>query len=170
MKKPLLISGIPSTGKSTFGNWLRDEHGFLHFDVENDRDTMQEQGVFEPWNRAVFLSQPQGLVEALRLLDQPVVLSWGFPVQFTPAVRQMLTAGVTGWWFTAPWDIARQQHARAGKCMQAFDMQRASLEPVQAEISSIFSPNIVETISLASNDPRHLTSLELAKKILNITN
>ena len=30
----LLICGMPTSGKTNFGNWLRDTHGWLHLDLE----------------------------------------------------------------------------------------------------------------------------------------
>ena len=30
----ILITGIPGSGKTTIGNYLRDERGYLHVDVE----------------------------------------------------------------------------------------------------------------------------------------
>jgi tRNA uridine 5-carbamoylmethylation protein Kti12 len=30
-----LICGIPCSGKTTFGNWLRDQKAFLHLDLES---------------------------------------------------------------------------------------------------------------------------------------
>ena len=31
----LLICGVPGSGKTTFGDWLRDHHGYKHYDFES---------------------------------------------------------------------------------------------------------------------------------------
>ena len=36
--RAVLISGIPATGKTCFGNWLARYHGFRHVDLESDPD------------------------------------------------------------------------------------------------------------------------------------
>jgi len=33
-KSLILLSGVPATGKSTFGRYLAREHGFAHYDLE----------------------------------------------------------------------------------------------------------------------------------------
>jgi type IV secretory pathway ATPase VirB11/archaellum biosynthesis ATPase len=33
-RKLILITGIPGTGKTTFGNFLANKYGFVHFDIE----------------------------------------------------------------------------------------------------------------------------------------
>jgi adenylate kinase family enzyme len=38
----LFIAGIPSSGKTPFANWLRDEFGFMHIDFELLSDDFQQ--------------------------------------------------------------------------------------------------------------------------------
>ena len=33
----ILISGIPKTGKTAFGDWLREHRAFLHVDMESEK-------------------------------------------------------------------------------------------------------------------------------------
>lgn len=39
VRKRILISGIPGTGKTTLGNFLGDTYGYQHIDMEKHRRT-----------------------------------------------------------------------------------------------------------------------------------
>jgi adenylate kinase family enzyme len=41
--KPILISGIPGTGKTSFGEWMAKTQGFLHLDMEDFDGTVHQQ-------------------------------------------------------------------------------------------------------------------------------
>jgi hypothetical protein len=42
----LLLAGVPATGKSSFGNWLEEQKGYLHFDFDEE-DIIQRRGFGE---------------------------------------------------------------------------------------------------------------------------
>jgi hypothetical protein len=83
----LLLSGVPATGKSTFGRWLEQRHGFTHVGIE--ADGLARFGLANAW--AEVLGSPptdvEPLVGALRGVGRPVILSWGFPLRCFPLVR-----------------------------------------------------------------------------------
>ena len=163
---PLLISGTPSTGKSTFGNWLEVNRGFVHLDVElENARCLRERNLFEAWRQAID-GKPQEFVAALARLGKPVVTTWGFPVACKDSVRTMLGAGLIGWWFTGDWDAARLQHQQARKNMSAFDKQRSLLEPVHDQFAAMFTPRVVRTVRMDNGEPRALPIEAVARIVL----
>jgi len=51
MAKPLiLLSGIPGSGKSFFGDWLAATKRFVHVDMEKD-GKLEAQGLRASWDR-----------------------------------------------------------------------------------------------------------------------
>jgi hypothetical protein len=96
----LLLSGIPATGKSSFGRYLARDHNFAHYDLE-----CHPRGWPHPelkpvwdWSRADFAAQ-------LKVFHPRVALDWGFPIGGISWVRELLAAGVRLVWFAG--DIAR---------------------------------------------------------------
>lgn len=68
MKKQirLLITGIPGMGKTTIGNHLRDQHHFVHVDME----------CIDNINK--FNDAPEVFINYYINLDTNLVISWGF--------------------------------------------------------------------------------------------
>jgi hypothetical protein len=62
----LLITGIPGTGKTTFGNKLAKQ-GFTHYDFEN-LTTLNS-----------FAADPAGFTRQVLSVSGGVVITWGFP-------------------------------------------------------------------------------------------
>src|SRR5205823_4467699 len=95
----VVVSGIPATGKSAYASWLREEHGFVHVDIENGG--FDPLGLAGAWAAIARLPPPplDPLIEGLRALAAPVVLDWGFPPERLPLVKAMHVSGITAWWF-----------------------------------------------------------------------
>src|ERR1700685_129293 len=74
----LLLTGIPATGKSTYGRWLETVKGFAYVDIENGG--LEPAGLLPHWN-AMFApsGSASSFVGALDRMRHPVVLDWGFP-------------------------------------------------------------------------------------------
>lgn len=79
-KSRLLITGLPATGKTTIGNYLQDNYGFLHVDFEDGTSIKK------------FEKDPQQFLDGLK--NQPkVVISWGFvPVKKHIQMVEFLTS------------------------------------------------------------------------------
>lgn len=81
MNHRLLISGIPGTGKSTFGRWLRDERGFVYVNVEapsHDPESLDGTGFRAGWD-SLFRGDAEPIRDQLEDKGK-VVFDWGFPV------------------------------------------------------------------------------------------
>jgi hypothetical protein len=65
-RKLILITGIPGTGKSTYGEEFSKLFGFIHFDLEN-RETLGQ-----------LLSDPDKFIEGVVGQRGNIVVTWGF--------------------------------------------------------------------------------------------
>ena len=132
----LLISGVPATGKTAFGDWLQNEKSFLHLDIEKIQKIPD--------------------VNDLIKLSRPVVMTWGFDPQQKELqiVGGLKNLGVSLWWFTAETSIAREFFMRRGGDVRLFDYQMSRLRQESGKIEELWSPNIVETLNSAGYLPR----------------
>jgi len=103
----VLLSGVPGTGKSTFGRWAEREHGVVHIDVE--QGGFDRFGLISAWRAICLLPPPDvmSFVRELQRLGQPVLVDWGFPPAVLPLVRALHDAGLRAWWFDGDRAAAR---------------------------------------------------------------
>jgi hypothetical protein len=96
-----IISGMPCCGKTYFGDWLRDMHGYTHINLEV---RITEQGSVLP--PTLYVQMPQWLAS----LSSRVVVTWGYkPVnKGFEFMRQFEAAGFTPWWFDTAPALSRQ--------------------------------------------------------------
>lgn len=124
----LLIAGIPATGKSHFGRWLRREHGYVHVDID-EISRLQNLGLAPALKACLQASNGAALVSALRALGTHVVLDWGFPPERLDVVREMKREGVEIWWFDGDRAEARKQFVARGTVpVSALDIQMQKID------------------------------------------
>jgi hypothetical protein len=99
----LIISGMPCCGKTYFGDWLRDQHGYTHVNLEG-RVTVQGQ-IIPP---TLYLELPEWLVS----LSSSLVVTWGYkPVKLGfDFIGRFEAAGFEPWWFDTTPALSRQQY------------------------------------------------------------
>jgi hypothetical protein len=143
----ILLSGVPATGKSTFGRWLECERGFDHVDVENGG--FDRLGLSLAWSAVCQLPPPQvsPFIAALRGLRRPIALDWGFPPPWLPLVRALHDAGVTAWWFDGDRQAARAVFIRRATVqVEALDLQMRHIEAYQALFDDFYAGRVVQAI------------------------
>ncbi len=108
MHRLIFIAGVPATGKTWLGNWLAETHGYVHINAEKDDGIdFDVAGVHDEWEQLVTTGRAETFVAALRGIDRPLVLTWGFPVQFLYVVHALSVAGMEPWWIRGD-----RRHAR----------------------------------------------------------
>lgn len=101
----LLITGVPGTGKTTYGGMFATEFGFVHHDLE-DQQTLNRFVA----NRAQFIGE---------LLNEKknVVATWGFAPDDEPSVSlvlQLRSAGFEWIWFDGNRPAALREFLKRG--------------------------------------------------------
>ena len=83
-----MITGIPGTGKTTYGELFASRFGFVHHDLEN----------LETLNR--LFSDPSKYIDNTLNEGEQIVLTWGFlPQEQMGIVKQFQAKGFTLVWF-----------------------------------------------------------------------
>ena len=123
----LLLTGIPGTGKTFYGDKFATEFGFAHYDLEDQRTLSR------------FSSLGQ-LVSELVSVKKNVVVSWGFNPVDPPSlelIRLLRNAGFKLIWFDG----------NRAAALQAFRNRRTvSEELLAAQIQRIERNKIVEQL------------------------
>jgi hypothetical protein len=140
----LFVSGIPTSGKSTFCRWLEEKKGFLHLDVEKP-GILERNDLATAWNDLFRVGASAARFFAvLEGFQRPVVLDWGFPPERLDVVRKLFDAGVMLWWFAADWAVARRKFKeRADPPLHYFDIQIRKIQAALPEINALFRSHVV---------------------------
>ena len=99
MSLKLFLAGLPGTGKTEFENFLNQQNGFVHFDLE--KTTWPQPKIRPIWekSRSEFISKIKG---------EKVVLNWGFPANCSNWVKEILDGGFALIWFTGKEECAKK--------------------------------------------------------------
>src|SRR6266478_1816517 len=139
----LLISGIPTSGKSTFCRWLEEKKGFLHLDVEKP-GVLDRYGLTTAWATLFDAGTSAApFVQALDRFKRPVAIDWGFLPEHLNTVRKLFEGGVMLWWFAADWAVARHKFKeRSTYPVGLFDIQLRKIEAALPEINALFGTHV----------------------------
>ena len=126
----LLITGIPGTGKTTFGDNLANGFGFTHYDLE--RQVAPGQSAINP---------AQLIADILRSGDSAVV-TWGFLPEWSQVdiVLRFKAAGFKLVWFDGNRPAALRRFIERGTVEEVFfyaQMQRIELSGVISAIQPV---------------------------------
>ena len=160
----LLLSGIPASGKSTFGQWLAENKGFLFLDAEK-LGVLERVGLRAVWN-SMFVAGGSVLpfVKSLQQLGSPIALDWGFPPACLPVVKALKRASFEVWWFDGNRTAARQSFiTRNTVPVSCLDVQMQSIEKSWQNIERVFRDHMIETVSAG---PSYLAHEQVLDRIL----
>lgn len=117
MCRLLLITGIPGTGKTEIGKYLKRQNGFHHLDIE----VIINSGKYG----TNWLGKLEELIAQAKDKDTDLVLTWGFlPAQDHQRVQYLRTLGFTLVWFDGDKQAARRVFVKRGEPKEtAFDQQ-----------------------------------------------
>ena len=125
----LLITGIPGTGKTTIGEYLETNYGFLHLNVEKD---------------------PAKLKDFIEIPRDKKVITWGFIPGFDDdTVKIIQSLGYKMIWFDGNRPAARRAFCRRKTVsVEALDIQMKKVENMDI---SVFNPIIMDTFDKNGN-------------------
>ena len=99
-----LITGIPGTGKTCYGDKFATDFGFVHYDLEDQQALSR------------FTTFAQLIIELLSL-NKSVIVTWGFNPEDPPSlelIRQLRDAGFKMIWFDGNRPAALRAFRRRG--------------------------------------------------------
>lgn len=145
MKKIITISGIPGTGKSTFGKWLEKEKGFIYWDLEHE--TLEELG--ERTNLGFEGESNIGsFLIKMNSINNVGVIDWGFDPEIGLEIIQNLKKnGIDIWWFDGDRNAARDSFKNRGDVSEELlDIQMKKIERCWGKIEGLYGDNIIKVI------------------------
>jgi hypothetical protein len=141
--KIILAAGTPASGKTSFGDYLRDKKHFLHVDME----AFEGSYFHSVWVAALRLKDLSLFLNTLKEHSNNTILSWGFHLDDLKIVADLKRARVRLWWFEADEARAREGFiARGGVSIDAFDAQMKRIRNNRGKIDELFQPNILTTL------------------------
>jgi hypothetical protein len=141
--KIILVAGTPASGKTSFGDYLRDKKDFLHVDIEG----FEGSYLHSVWVAALRLNDVSLFLNTLKERNPNAILSWGFHLDDLKIAADLKRAGVRLWWFEADDARAREKYlARGGGSIEVFDAQMKRIKKNRAQIEELFQPNILTTL------------------------
>jgi hypothetical protein len=141
--KILLVAGTPASGKTSFGDYLRDKKDFLHVDIES----FEGSYLHSVWVAALKLKDMSLFLNTLKERNPNAVISWGFHLDDLQIAADLKRAGARLWWFEADEARARERFiARNGVALEVFEAQMKRIRNSRAKIEELFQPNIVKTL------------------------
>jgi hypothetical protein len=159
--KIILVAGTPASGKTSFGDYLRDKKHFLHVDIEE----FDGSYLHSVWVAALRLKELSLFLNTLKERTPNAVLSWGFHLDDLQIASDLKRAGVRLWWFEADEARARERFiARAGVSLDVFDAQMKRIKNNRGKIEELFQPNILTTLR---SDNSSMTFREIFDAVRN---
>ena len=146
LSRALLIAGIPSSGKTYFGEWLATHHGYLHIDDVNG-NCLRGHGLQPAWEESLRGRDARPFIAALQQRSRPAVLNWDFPLDSLAFVGLLKHAGMDLWWFEADVNAARREHLRSGRDSLSFDTRVADVAAHRTQIDVLFRPHVLRVLS-----------------------
>ncbi len=138
--RTVLISGIPATGKTGFGEWLARNRGFHHYDFEKN-----------PARLDVLAMDPAAFIDAARAGHPDLVLTWGFPPNAVcvTKVGELHAVGLVPWWFDGDRDAALESYRRRPDYPGTdffWDRQLRAVEQAWPELGDLFDDRRIDVI------------------------
>lgn len=148
------ITGVPGTGKTTIGNYLADNHGFKHLDVEV---------VLQSPNPAEIIQQT---IKEAQNNDSDLVITWGFqPGSDDQTVIAIKNLNAKLIWFDGNREAAKRAFIKRGG---------VSIDLLDIQMGRINSVNIIETFNPISfntfdDNGEFLDKAEIVKQLTELT-
>ena len=137
------MAGTPASGKTSFGDYLRDKKHYLHVDIEEFEGSYYHA----VWTAALRLKDMSLFLNTVKERSHNTVLSWGFHLDDLPIVADLKRAGVRLWWFEADEARARERFiSRGADSIEVFDAQMKRIKNNRAKIEELFQPNMLTTL------------------------
>jgi hypothetical protein len=139
------VAGIPGTGKTFFGDELRDKFGFMHIDLESGLQDLL---------RGHYRHDLRRFLEEMSQCSRCLVATWGFPKECLSMVQRLSGSDIRLVWFDGDREFARKAWFKAKGRSDDTDFRR-QLEAID---------NCMEKIKpLFSKDPRQCLTHRLRR-------
>lgn len=131
----ILLTGIPATGKTTVGNYLRDNHAFHHVDFEDGISLKQ------------FTANPELFLNGLN--QEKVVISWGFVPEAgqISMVNYILSKDFKLFWFEGDHTVVLKKYIERDKGTNLDAYYYQMFRIISSKVVDQISPKIINTFN-----------------------
>jgi len=154
--KKILLTGIPGAGKTTMGDYFRDELGYKHCDLERlcDLDRYLKTGILVDFKK---------LLRYFKNYENDVVVSWGFnPVCDFGHVKRLRNIGFKLFWLDGNRPAAFRAYIRRGtRSQEEMFNQMAGIE--KHRVIERINPIVINPFK---NDWSFRRKVDIAREIL----
>lgn len=146
----LFLCGIPASGKSSFGEYLRDNHGYFSIDMEHD---WPDESLHAIWNTVFSVKRDESnvkkFVDSVTSKSRNTVLDLGFPINETYfwIIPLLERYGCHVVWFECEEDVAKKRYLDRDKRPIAwFDTQMTNIRAGWKVIEETINPIIINVL------------------------
>lgn len=101
--KIILLTGIPGTGKTKIGNYLKEKYNYFHIDLE----TPEKNSSLEFLSFSQLNLEPDLLVEEIKKGKRDAVITWGFyPLAHDKKILRLQALGAKMFWLDGDRELA----------------------------------------------------------------
>jgi gluconate kinase len=156
----IILTGIPGTGKTTIGNYLKDYYGYSHIDLENPEKNSSSEYLCYSQNNF----DPDLLFKKLKKEGKDTVITWGFyPLVHDHKLLRLQALGATLFWLDGDRELAREAWRNREEPIPD-DLFDAQIEKINNhDIQGIFSPINLDTFN--NEEKKHRNLEEIVKDI-----
>jgi hypothetical protein len=159
----ILVAGIPGAGKTEYCDWLEQEKGFLHLDIDE-----LSKGNGAPIKLELLdclRHSAERFLGVIAKMEKPILIDWGFPAYLIAMVACLHANGFAIWWFDGDREAARQSFIRRATVpVESFDAQMKSIEEHRPQIHDLFEDNVIYSVSAG---PAHRAKEDIYKRMFS---
>lgn len=154
----IFICGIPASGKSSFGNFLKDKHGYYYIDMEHS--PWPDEEIHKTWDLIFRQLGNQDRIcdflDNLKVKGNKTVLDLGFVPNDTyfRIIGSLKKFGCKVIWFNCPYDIAKKRFLNriTSPPLELFELQMQRIKDNWDKIVSRINPENIEIIDENGRD------------------
>lgn len=167
--KIILLCGMPGSGKSDFGKYLRDKHKYSYVSITDEE--WEDKKMQSLWNHIFEAKNEYNAVEKfvcyLHENYKNVVLDWRFPIEQIRAAELLKRQWCEIIWFTCKVDSAKKKFVKKYKNSATyFDTQIKSIEGNSEKIIKNLNPKVMDVLK---DKKTNKTSDELYSELTALT-
>lgn len=154
----IFICGIPASGKSSFGKFLENKHGYFYIDMEHN--PWPDENIHKIWD-LIFQqlgdeSRISSFLDSLETKGEKVVLDLGFVPNdaYYWIVATLKKYGCRVIWFNCSYNIAKKRflNRKTSPPLELFELQIERIKNNWGIIASMVDPEVVEVTAENGSD------------------
>lgn len=154
----IFICGVPASGKSSFGNLLKDKYEYFYIDMEHS--PWPDEKIHSAWDLIFANFGNEAIIKDFLILlktkGDRIILDLGFVPNeiYFHIISTLKKFECRIIWFNCPFDIAKKRYLdrKTSPPMELFELQMERIKENWSMIISKIEPEIVEVVDKNRRD------------------